>query len=94
MRFWVPTNGSDLRSILDLSTYDKFLPNVAILSRPLYDLLANDSLWKWIQAEKNAFRKSKQVLAKAGMLTHFDVSEKLSLECDVSPYVVGTVLYH
>lgn len=57
-----PTNVSELRFFLDFLTYySKFLPNMATLLRPLYDLLAKDSRWKCGPTEKNAFDKSKYV---------------------------------
>lgn len=64
-----PTNLGEFRSFLGfLTCYSKFLPIMATLFRPLYELLAKNSRCKWSEAEKNAFDKSKLVVAMAGVL--------------------------
>ena len=74
--------------------YAKFLPNLATLLRPLYDLLQTAKTWDWGDAQEQAFRKAKELLSTAPLLTHYDPSRPLMLACDASPYGVGAVLSH
>lgn len=90
-----PKNVSELRSYIGLLTYyNKFLPNMASLLAPLYDLLSKDSRWVWGPKQQEAFDKSKLALQQAKMLTHFDPTKPLRLECDASPHGIGAVLSH
>ena len=44
----VPANKSELKSFLGLMTYNaKFIPSVASLLHPQYQLLRKDSHWRW-----------------------------------------------
>ena len=90
-----PRNVSQLRSFLGMvNYYAKFLPNLATLLRPLYDLLQTAKTWEWGEAQEQAFRKAKELLSTAPLLTHYDPSRPLMLACDASPYGVGAVLSH
>ena len=90
-----PKDVSQLRSFLGMVTYyGKFLPNMATLMRPLYDLLQSARNWSWGDTQEQAFRKAKDLLSSAPLLTHYDPSKPLLLSCDASPYGVGAVLSH
>ncbi|XP_064483083.1 uncharacterized protein K02A2.6-like [Ornithodoros turicata] len=90
-----PKDVHEFRSFLGLLTcYRSFIRNMSSLLRPLYDLLKNDSVWKWDTAQEEALKKAKDVLVNSGCLTHFDPSRELQLECDASPYGVAAVLSH
>lgn len=90
-----PKNVSELRSYIGLLTYySKFLPSMATMLAPLYDLLKKDCRWKWSSEQQHSFDRSKEALRHAKMLTHFDPSKSLRLECDASPYGIGAVLSH
>ena len=90
-----PQDVSQLRSFLGMvNYYGKFLPNLATLLRPLYDLLQSTKTWSWECPQKQAFDKAKELLSSAPLLTHYDPSKPLILACDSSPYGVGAVLSH
>ena len=90
-----PQDVSQLRSFLGmLNYYGKFLPNLATLLRPLYDLLLSTTTWTWGNSQEQAFRKAKELLSSAPLLTHYDPEKQLVLSCDASPYGVGAVLSH
>ena len=90
-----PQNVSQLRSFLGMvNYYAKFLSNLATLLRPLYDLLQKAKTWDWGEAQEQAFRRAKELLSTAPLLTHYDPSRPLMLACDASPYGVGAVLSH
>ena len=90
-----PQNISQLRSFLGmLNHYGKFLPNLATLLRPLYDLLQSTKKWNWETLQDQAFSKAKELLSSSLLLTHYDPRKPLVLSCDASPYGVGAVLSH
>ena len=58
-----PQDVSQLRSFLGLlNYYGKFLPNLATLLRPLYDLLQSAKTWSWGKSQEEAFSKAKELL--------------------------------
>ena len=86
---------SQLRSFFGmLNYYGKFLPNLATLLRPLYDLLMSSQTWSWGKSQEQAFSKAKELLSSAPLLTHYDPEKPLVLSYDASPYGVGAVLSH
>ena len=90
-----PQDVSQLRSFLGmLNYYGKFIPNLATLLRPLYDLLQSAKTWSWGKSQEQAFCKAKELLSSAPLLTHYDPEKPLVLSCDASPYGVGAVLSH
>ena len=90
-----PEDVSQLHSFLGmLNYYGKFLPNLATLLRPLYDLLMSSQTWSWGKSQEQAFSKAKELLSSAPLLTHYDPEKPLVLSCDASPYGVGAVLSH
>ena len=87
-----PKNVSELKLYLGLfSYYAKFLPNLATVIAPLYQLLQADTKWQWTKGEQNAFVASKNLLSLQ-VLAHYDSILPLVLECDASPYGLGAVL--
>ena len=88
-----PKNVSELKSYLGLlSYYAKFLPNLATVIAPLYQLLQADTKWQWTKGEQDAFAASKNLLLSSQVLAHYDSTLPLVLECDASPYGLGAVL--
>ena len=88
-----PQDVSQVRSFLGmLNYYGKFLPNLAKLLRPLYDLLQSATTWNWGESQEQAFCKAKELLSSIPLLTHYDPEKPLVLSCDASPYGVGAVL--
>ena len=64
-----PRDVSQLRSFLGmLNYYGKFLPNLATLLRPLYDLLQSAKTWSWGDSQEQAFSKAKELLLSAHSL--------------------------
>ena len=90
-----PKDVSQLRSFLGLlNYYGRFLPDLATLLSPLYELLQSSKRWKWEQRQDKAFQEAKKLLATSDVLTHYDPRKPLVLSCDASPYGVGAVLSH
>ena len=90
-----PQNASQLKSFIGLvSYYQQFVPNLATVLVPLYELLRKGALWKWTVTRQRAFEKAKSLLASAGTLSHYDPSSPLVLTCDASAHGIGAVLAH
>ena len=68
-----PRNVQELCSFLSLiNYYGKFVPNLATMLHPLYALLREGQLWKWMQECNQAFGNAKSKLTEAPVLVHFD----------------------
>ena len=90
-----PQDVSQLRSFLGLiNYYGKFLPHLSSVLSPLYLLLQKQQRWIWGKAQAEAFQQAKTALTSTDVLTHYDPTRDLILECDASPYGVGAVLSH
>ena len=58
-----PQNLTELKAYLGLLTYyGKFLPNLANVLAPLYNLLRKDVNWTWGVQEQKSFDHSKEML--------------------------------
>ena len=85
-----PKNLTELKAYLGLLTYyGKFLPNLAIVLAPLYQLLRKDVKWNWGDQEQQSFNKSKEMLTSTALLVHYDPTKPLVLSYDASQYGVG-----
>ena len=90
-----PKNVSSLRSILgSVQFYSKFLPNLATVLEPLYQLTKKDTKWKWDSTEEAAFRELKKNLCADTMLAHFQSSIPIGISCDASEVGIGVVVFH
>lgn len=77
-----------------IAYYTKFIPNLASMLSPLYLLLKKGKLWRWGNAQREAFEKAKSALASIPVLAHYVLEKELILACDASPYGIGAVLSH
>ena len=88
-------NVGELKSLLGLlSYYSRFLPNMATMLAPLYQLLRKGEWWYWSQEQESAFEKAKEQLVSSQVLAHFDLDVEIRLPCDASDYGIGAVLSH
>ena len=90
-----PTNVSELRSFLGLVTfYSKFVPNLATIAAPLYQLTRKNAPFDWNEACQNAFKALKHVLCSNRLLSSYYPNLPLLVACDASPVGLGAVLAH
>ena len=61
---------------------------------PLYRLLQKNAKWSGEPAEERVFLATKSSLTSFSVLTHYDSSKELFLDCDATPYGVGVILSH
>ena len=71
-----------------------FYHRLSTILASLYRLLNKGVDWNWSSAQETAFKKSKELLTSANLLTHFDPDLPLVLACDASAYGIGAVLAH
>uniref|UniRef100_A0A1Y1N2I4 RNA-directed DNA polymerase n=3 Tax=Photinus pyralis TaxID=7054 RepID=A0A1Y1N2I4_PHOPY len=91
----IPENVTQVKSFVGmLNYYCKFIPNVATLLQPLYELLHKDAVFVWSKACNNAFKKTKEIIVSDDVLVHFDATLPIKLACDASSYGIGGVLSH
>ena len=91
----IPENVSELQSFLGLVTfYSKFIPNLATIAHPLYNLLRKDSTWKWTNQCRTAIESIKAEVISPRFLTHFNPNLPVKLVCDASSIGIGAVLAH
>lgn len=90
-----PQNIKELQSVLGMiNYYGKFVPNLATLLNPLYNLLQKNSEWVWSKDCDRAFGDVKKILTSADVLVHYNPNFELKLITDASPCGVGCVLAH
>ena len=90
-----PRNVHELRSFLGLlKYYNKFIPNLASVVRPMYDLLHENKKWEWSAKCTESFKRAKDLLISPNVLVHYDPNLPIKLEADASSYGVGAVISH
>jgi hypothetical protein len=89
-----PSNVSELRSVIgSINYYQRFIPNMATLRRPLDNLLKKDADFKWSKDCEDAFNAFKGLLIKVN-LCHYNPNLPLILATDASHYGIGATLMH
>ena len=88
-----PRNVKELKAYLGmLSYYSRFIPNLSAVLAPLHQLLKASTPWLWTGQTQQVFQTSKQLLASAGVLVHYDPALELIVAGDASDYGLGAVL--
>lgn len=88
-----PESRKDLERFLGMVNYlSKFIPNLAIETKPLRELLSKDSVWVWDKNSSQTFAKVKKAIADASNLQYFDPSQPVTLSVDCSQKGVGATL--
>ena len=81
-----PTNVSEVPSFLGLVTsYSKFVPNLATMAAPIYQLTRKNIPFDWNEECLKAFQSLKQELISNRFLTYFNPKLPLIVSCDASP---------
>lgn len=89
-----PQDQKEVRSWLGLvNYYIKYVPNMATVAAPLYNLLKNKVVFKWTPECETAFQKIKQALTSPPILGTPDITKgPFTLTCDASLTGLGAVL--
>ena len=90
-----PENVTQLRAFLGLvNYYSHFLPNLASVLHPLYQLLKQNVKFIWTESAQKAFQNVKEMITSDIVLTHYDPDLPVKLACDSSSYGLGAVISH
>ena len=91
----VPENATQLRAFLGLvNYYSLFLPNMASVLHPQYQLLKKDRKYTWTPEAQNAFDTVKGMITSDTVLTHYNPDLPVKLACDSSAYGLDAVISH
>ena len=88
-----PTDVAGVQRLLGLAQYlSKFLPHLSDLTKLLRELTRQDSQWTWDCPQKTAFEKLKEAVSNIPILWYYNLSEKVTLQCDNSQSGLGAAL--
>lgn len=89
----IPTCVSEVRRVVGtFSWYRRFIPNFSSIISPLTSLLRKGSKFVWNEQCDAAFRKMKEFLVSAPILSCPDYSRPFVVQTDASGYGIGAVL--
>eukprot|EP01130_Rhizamoeba_saxonica_P003647 TRINITY_DN1522_c0_g1_i1.p1 TRINITY_DN1522_c0_g1~~TRINITY_DN1522_c0_g1_i1.p1 ORF type:complete len:915 (-),score=197.95 TRINITY_DN1522_c0_g1_i1:170-2914(-) len=89
----IPANLSDLRSFLGMvNYYRRFIPKLAAIASPLFDLLKKDVKFHFDEAELCAFNAIKEFFVEELILLYPDWNKEFWLTTDACSHGIGGVL--
>lgn len=87
--FPIPKNFKDVQSFFDLTSYfRRFIQNYALITKPLYDFLKKDTVFRF----NSAFEHLKNVLIQKPILSIYNPNSETYLHCDASCHGFGSIL--
>ncbi|XP_026290645.2 uncharacterized protein K02A2.6-like [Frankliniella occidentalis] len=88
-----PKTKKQLQKCLGTFNYvRKFLPQMATIAAPLYQLLSSKVNFQWLPAQAQAFKALKEALTTAPVLATFDSSKPIVIQADASQFGLGCCL--
>lgn len=91
--FPTPLNVKQVQSFIGLcSYYRKFIPDFALLARPLTNLTRKNNPFIWTQIEQRSFEALKSVLVSPPVLGHPNYELPMEIHCDASGHGLGAIL--
>jgi hypothetical protein len=88
-----PSNTAEIRSFLKLVHFSaRFILNLATIAEPLRRLTRKGAKFLWEREQDDAFKKLKELMAKACTLAYFDPKATTKVVADASPVGLGAVL--
>ncbi|KAI4293412.1 hypothetical protein PAPHI01_2686 [Pancytospora philotis] len=88
-----PKNRKDVQRFIGLvNHYRKFIPNMARVGKPLYDLLKQEKKWVWGDAKGKAFQELKDMLLAPTVLRQPNYKQSFILETDACGTGLGAIL--
>ena len=88
-----PSSKREVQSFLGfVNFYRRFIQDFSHHARPLFNLTRKDQKWKWDASEASAFRKLKESVTSAPVLTMPADNQPFRIEADSSDFATGAVL--
>ena len=88
-----PTDVKQLQRVLGLfNYYRRFVKGYAGFAVPLYQLMKEDTPWRWGSEEQAAYDALKEAICKAPTLAYPDSARECILTTDASDVAIGAVL--
>ena len=88
-----PTAVTERRRFIGMvNQLEKFTPNLALLTKPLRELLSKNMAWLWGPTQEEAFSLVKVQLSKATTLALYDPVKDLKVSANASSFGLGAVL--
>jgi hypothetical protein len=88
-----PGNKREVQSFLGFANfYRRFIKAFSHHARPLFNLTKNEQKWQWGSSEASAFRKLKELVTSAPVLTTPTDDQPFCVEADSSDFATGAVL--
>ena len=89
----VPKNLKETQAFMGFCNfYRRFIKDFSKIMHPMVKLTRKDNVFEWSSACQTAFEVMKDLVTKAPVLRHFDMTKEAILETDSSDYVNGGVL--
>ncbi|XP_045466596.1 uncharacterized protein K02A2.6-like [Harmonia axyridis] len=90
-----PKNVTEVKAFCGMvNYYHKFIPNISVILKPMYELRKKNTQFKWSYECNKAFELIKKELVSDKVLTHYCLDKPLRLSCDASFYGIGACLSH
>ena len=70
----------------------KFLPKLSEVMAPIRRLTRKDTPWEWSTEQDKAFQTVQKLVMKAPLLSYYDPSKELTIQCDSSQSGLGAAL--
>lgn len=86
-------NVKDLQRFLGMVNYvGNFIPNLAMLTKPLRDLLKKKNEFTWTLVHDECVNKLKTIIVSPHVLRNFDNGKEVIIQTDSSKFAIGCVL--
>ena len=93
-----PNNSEEVQHLLGMvvlvAYYTKYIPDAAMLTAPLRELMKKGVRFYWSQECEKTFCKIKEELSSDRVLVPYQPELPVILACDASPYGISGVLLH
>ena len=89
----VPQDRKSLQRFLGMVNYlNKFIPNLADISRPLRELMEYSVAWHWMEKQQEAYDIFISLIAQSPVLKYFDLDSDITISVDASSEGLGACL--
>ena len=80
-----PRNKAVILRFIGMVNYlSAFCEHLSLIIKPLRNLTQNGVQFNWFEAQENAFKKAKDVIAKAPTLAYYDLHKPVVIQADAS----------